>query len=351
MICARLYYLAETNHWICNTQAGFRKQRSTEDQVLRITQAVSDGFQTKPARRTLMVMLDYSKAYDRVWRQELQMVRWFRSFLENRTAQVLYNGSYSKRVHLCQGLPQGAVSSPLLFLIYIDSLSEAIPEEVENALFADDASIWVSHPDLDRASVLIQLALDQIANWSAKKKMDLKVAKCEVTFFSPSSHEAKWRPKVTLFGEEVPFNPTPKFLGVYLDRTLSFRKHVEYATHKASDRCKILSSLASKKWGWRKESLRKVYLTTQRSVLDYAAPAWQPWLSETQSKRLETAQNKALRLVTGQYASTPVEALRLEAGVVSYKTHSTRLTAISAEKAVRLPADHPAASPSSQTLR
>ena len=294
-----------------------------------------------------MVMLDYSKAYDRVWRQELllemievgvplQMVRWFRSFLENRTAQVLYNGSYSKRVHLCQGLPQGAVSSPLLFLIYIDSLSEAIPEEMENSLFA---------------SVLIQLALDQIANWSAKKKMDLNVAKCEVTFFSPSSHEAKWRPKVTLFGDEVPFNPTPKFLGVYLDRTLSFQKHVEYATHKASDRCKILSSLASKKWGWRKESLRKVYLTTQRSVLDYAAPAWQPWLSETQSKRLETAQNKALRLVTGQYASTPVEALRLEAGVVSYKTHSTRLTAISAEKAVRLPADHPAASPSSQTLR
>ena len=109
----------------------------------------------------------------------------------------------------------------------------------------------------------------------------------------------------------------------------------------ASDRCSILSSLAGKQWGWRKDSLRKVYLTTQRSVLDYATPAWRPWLSETQRNRLETAQNKALRLVTGQYASTPVEALRLEAGVTSYKTHSSQLTTLAAEKALRLPVDHP----------
>ena len=98
---------------------------------------------------------------------------------------------------------------------------------------------------------------------------------------------------------------------------------------------------ASKQWGWRKETLRRVYLTTQCSVLDYAAAAWQPWLSDTQMIKLERAQNKALRIVTGQYSSTPVEALRLEAGVTSYKTHSKRLTSIAAEKADRLPAEHP----------
>ena len=71
MICAHLYYIAETNNWFCPSQAGFRKQLSTEDQVLRITQYVSDGFQDKPAKRTVLVLLDFSKAYDRVWKQDL----------------------------------------------------------------------------------------------------------------------------------------------------------------------------------------------------------------------------------------------------------------------------------------
>ena len=79
----------------------------------------------------------------------------------------------------------------------------------------------------------------------------------------------------------------------------------------------------------------------QRSVLDYAAPAWQPWLSKTKENKLEVAQSKALRIVTGQYASTPLEAVRLEADVASYHTHSKHLCAIAYEKAVRLDPDHP----------
>ena len=72
-----------------------------------------------------------------------------------------------------------------------------------------------------------------------------------------------------------------------------------------SERCIIVASLTGKKWGWRKEQLRRVYLAAQRSVLDYAAAAWQPWLSDSQLNKLEVAQNKALRIVTGQYSSTP----------------------------------------------
>ena len=81
----------------------------------------------------------------------------------------------------------------------------------------------------------------------------------------------------------------------------------------------------------------------QRSVLDYAAPAWQPWLSKTQLNKLEVSQNSALRIISGQYKSTPVEALRLETGIPSYETVSKRHTAKSYEKAKRLPANHPRA--------
>ena len=63
--------------------------------------------------------------------------------------------------------------------------------------------------------------------------------------------------------------------------------------------------------------------------LGLAAPAWQPWIAKTQMDRLERAQNQALRRITGQTASSPVEALRIEADLPSYETVSRQLIATS----------------------
>ena len=352
LIMNRLYYEAETKEWIIDKQSGFRAQRSCEDQVLRMVQGVSDNFQEKPAKRTVMALIDYSKAYDRVWREDLlldliqlgcpmQMVRWFRRFLCERTGQVRYNGALSRKKIIPQGLPQGAVTSPILFLIYINGLVDVIPSDMEAALFADDASFWYAHTDLNIANRKIQDCMNAVVKWSTEKKMDINVEKSEITFFSTDTKEAKWRPTVTALGKDVPFNPTPKFLGVHLDRTLSFAKHVKVVTDKVKSRNRMLASLSSKKWGWRKRSMRKVYTTMQRSVMDYAAAAWQPWLSKTQFQKLEKAQNSSLRIMSGQYASTPLEALRLETGIESYETNSKRLTAKAYEKAKRLEESHP----------
>ncbi len=64
-----------------------------------------------------------------------------RDFLSNRTARVQINGERRDSAPLRQGLPQGAVLSPLLFLLYIDDLRSVVLETVKVALFADDVSI------------------------------------------------------------------------------------------------------------------------------------------------------------------------------------------------------------------
>ena len=69
IISDRLYHLAETNNWLSPLQAGFRKGRGVEDQILRITQRISDGFQRK--EKSLLVLLDLSKAYNKIWREKL----------------------------------------------------------------------------------------------------------------------------------------------------------------------------------------------------------------------------------------------------------------------------------------
>ena len=71
ILADRLYYITETKNLFSRFQAGFRKGRSREDQITRIVQAIEDGFHQRPMQRSLLTLLDFSKAYDTVWRQKL----------------------------------------------------------------------------------------------------------------------------------------------------------------------------------------------------------------------------------------------------------------------------------------
>ena len=360
LINNRLYFLAESKGWISDSQAGFRKQRGCEDQLIKLVHHVSDGFQTRvngKPQRTVMAMFDYSKAYDRTWKEKLllklcdigvpgPMVRWIRAFLQTRTAEVCVNGTLSSRVRMKQGLPQGSVLSPILFLLYINDLAKEIPDDVECSLFADDVAVYCSNPSLDEANKQLQKAVTAVEEWSGRNKLDLNLSKSCTYFFSTDTGEASWRPDITLLGMKMKFGDgpkekDPKFLGLVLSRTLSFGKHVEHVCERVKSRFKLLACLASKSWGWKRHSLRRIFTASQRTIMDYAASAWQPFLAESELEKLEVVQNKCLRLITGHYANTNLDALHLESGISTYHTHSKQLTAIAYEKGMRMELTHP----------
>ncbi len=124
---------------------------------MRLLQSISDGYQATKPKKTVLVLLDYSKAFDRVWREGLLIrtidkgpsiayAQWLHDFLSNRKAKVQINGDRGRQLPLRQGLPQGSVLSPLLFLLYIDDHRQVIPENVEVAMFADDVSLFSTVP-------------------------------------------------------------------------------------------------------------------------------------------------------------------------------------------------------------
>ena len=357
MISNRLNTMAENRKWLVNEQAGFRRGLSCEDQIIKLVQKVSDGFQLKPHLRTVMALFDYSKAYDRTWRELLlhkmldlgvpiTITRWVAAFLRTRTAQVLINGTLSSNVRMKQGLPQGSVLSPILFIIFINDIVKDLPEDVTATLFADDAAVYTQDTDLAKAEEKLQAAVTAVEEWSKTNKLDLNTKKSCTFFFSNSPHEASWRPNITLLGKRMPFGEgekelNPKFLGVRLSRVLCFSDHTEEVSDRVKLRTRMLSCLAGRTWGWSKKGLRRVYQTMMRNVLDYAGPAWQPSLSISQFDKLEVAQNRCLRATTGQYASASLDLLRLEAGLPSYRTHSNQLIATAYEKGMRLPDSHP----------
>ena len=352
MIASRLSFLAEENGWWCEDQAGFRKLRSCEDQVLRISQTISDGFQEKPPKRGVIVLLDYSKAYDTVWREELllgmlgkgvpeRMVRWCMGFLRNRQARVRMDGRKGHVWKMRQGLPQGAVLSPLLFLFYIDAVRKVVPEGVNVSMYADDLALYALHHDKVQAQALVQAAVDAVEKWSKGVKLKLNAAKCEVSFFSNDTGEAGWVPSIALQGTTLAFNKTPVFLGIVFDRTLSFGPQVDAVRKKVGGKCNLLAVVASREWGWKKEYLKRVFQATVGSVLNYCGAAWQPWLAASNVDKLDACQNRALRLVTGQLRTTPLEALRAEADVPSMRTKIRMNAANAWEKTLRLPASNP----------
>ncbi len=164
----RLYYLAETLDWLCTEQAGFRKNRTCEDQILRIAQPISDRYQTTKPKRTILTIFDCSKAFDRVWREDLLIrclpiayTQWLRDFFSNGKAKVQINGDRDRQLLLRQRLPQGSVLSPLLFLLYIMDLRRVISENVEVVIFADDVSLFSSHSNKEIAE-----AITNVAEWN-----------------------------------------------------------------------------------------------------------------------------------------------------------------------------------------
>ena len=184
-------------------------------------------------------------------------------------------------------------------------------------------------------------AVDMFRLWSAEHNLSLNPTKCEVAFFSTDTAEAKWTPSITLNGHAFAFNRTPTFLGVMLDRTLTFCPQAEAVRARALGRVRILSALDSNEWGWSRRNLRTIYMATVHSILHYCGAAWQSWLARSNMQILERAQNRALRLMTGQMSDTPLECMRLEAGITSFATTVRKNCVTAWEKSARLTSSNP----------
>lgn len=116
-------------------QSGFRKGKTTYDQLIRLTQSIVDGYQRKEA--TLAVFVDLKQAYDSVWKPGLlmkmldlgvrsNMYGWIKDFIRDRSIQTKVGDHTSNRATLEMGLPQGSAISCSLFLIFINDLGRYI---------------------------------------------------------------------------------------------------------------------------------------------------------------------------------------------------------------------------------
>ena len=173
----------EDNGFFSKYQLGFRKSKSTNDHLFRLSQTIMESF-----NRGEHVIAAFEKAFDNVWHNGLRykiyqldlptkLRRWLSDLLAGRFIQVKIGGFLSPNVYPKAGVSQGSDLSQLLFLIYVNDMPNPSHHQTNKWKFGDDAGQWAVSKNIDLAAEYLQRDLDKLAGWCAKWRIKLNLEK------------------------------------------------------------------------------------------------------------------------------------------------------------------------------
>ena len=303
VIQSRLNVWLNSNNILVDEQCGFRKNRGTKEQHLRLVQTCQQSFNRN--QHVGVLFFDIEKAFDRVWINGLvfklhrlkipnYLGRWLVNYLSERSFQVKLNSVISCSKQIRAGVPQGSILGPTLFNIFFNDVCDdikKIPFTTE-ALYADDLAIWTSSEHELTIQKTLQCVSNAIHDWSLSWRTKISTNKTVFTIFS-RKHSKK---EVELFYNNQPLkhDPNPTFLGITFDKMLLFDKHTDNLVLHAERRLNMLVSMKGKTWGMSAILLIITYKVLIRSLFDYSSTALFN-TSKKNIKKISIIQNKALR--------------------------------------------------------
>jgi hypothetical protein len=293
-------------------QAGFRPNRSCSDQILALTTYIETGYEKN--LKTSAAFIDLSAAYDTVWRQGLiyklarvipsqKLINLINNMLAGRTYQVIIGNLKSGVKKLNNGLPQGSVLAPLLFNLYISDLPATTSRKFG---YADDWTLACQYPSFELGESTLNSDLQTLSQYLRNWRLLPNASKTEVTCFHLNNREANRKLNVTFEGQTLSHSQTPKYLGVTLDRTLTFKDHLIKLSAKIKTRNNVIHKLAGTTWGSTAETLRISALSLVHSAAEYASAVW---LNSSHTGLIDVQLNNTLRIISGALRSTPLHWL------------------------------------------
>lgn len=311
VILTRLQRQVDDAELLIPQQMGFRAKHSTSMQLLRVTDAIRDGFARK--QLTGIVCLDIAKAFDRVWHAGLidkllklgiaeDLVTLLADYLRGRRFFVAMGDARSSDRAISAGVPQGSLLSPLLYNLYTNDMPTELPG-TQIALYADDAAVFCQAKLARTLQYQLQDSLDILASYFRRHRIEVNAAKTTATLFT-RKHQLDYTPSVALGDVGIEWQDTVKYLGVTLDKRLTFRQHLDETRLKALAKLTALRPLLSMKT-MSTEAKVQLYTTIVRPTMTYGCAVWAE-CAETHRSRLQKIQNRALRaaLRLPQFART-----------------------------------------------
>ena len=321
----------EMNNVLSAAQSGFRKGRSTGTCLVEFLDNIYREIDR--GRACGVLFLDLAKAFDTVSHEILLLklknvgfkencCSWFRSYLRERSQVTMVDDVLSSELYIECGVPQGSILGPLLFIVYINDIARNCIDTVP-FIYADDTALVTFGSTKEELESKLQQDLVHIGRWFSKNKLSLNISKTKAMLLCGNGSKLKHESlELKLNDVEIECVHDMKYLGVIIDRHLTFTSHINKLCGKISAKTGLLwrvrsfidNNLAMKLYN----SLIYPHFLYCNFILDGC--------SKTNRNKLQIQQNNALRAVLRADYDIPTAKLHTDAGVDTVETCMKKTT-------------------------
>ena len=269
LVFNQLYQYMKENGLFSSCQSGFSRLNSTLTCLLKMSDDWYNGLDL--GKLVGLVFIDLKKAFDMVdhdilckklehYGVQQRELSWFRSYLSNCKQFCRVNGVDSNVGEIEMGVPQGSCLGPLLFLIYINDLPQAV-QHSSVTMYADDTSLCHQSRDLTQLSEAINSDLKKLETWLQGNKFSLNVAKTHSMLISTKQKGSSLRSRIEALELKIRDNELvvvqkTKYLGVQIDCSLDWKVQINAVATKVS---RVIGFLRHAKCFLPKASLKTLY--------------------------------------------------------------------------------------------
>ena len=309
---------------------GFTEGRGTVDAVVQLIDLITQGKRQNSSRHSIAIFFDLSKAFERARRLPViealihqgikgKLLAIIDAWITGRKARVKLQGALSESAAFECGVPQGSVLSPTIFNALVTHLISPATDDnnIHILAYADDiAAVCYANNPYNHIQNCID-KLQQSANSLGLVFAPNKTA--AMAFYARQPAQILYLDK-----EPITYVTNYKYLGVIIDKRLTFIPYAKYIADKISMRLNILRILG----GITRANtclLRKLYIALIQPIIDYGAPAL-IGAKTSAINILEVAERRAIRLVLGLPMWTKVELVYAEANLLPFRFKLPLLT-------------------------
>ena len=308
----------DDNNILYRYQSGFRKCYSTDSCLSYLNDKIATGFES--GLFTGMILIDLQKAFDTINHVILlnkmeyfgfskEVIQWFKSYLSNRKFKVHIKKTFSEPGNLLCGVPQGSILGPLLFLLYINDLPQAV--DCELLLYADDTCLIFQHKEIHEIETVLKKNFSMLVDWFVDNKLSIHFGEDKTKSILFGSKRKQKSKLLNIHYKSINIKQYSKvtYLGCILDETLSGESMAIHVINKVNSRLKFLY----RQNRFLNMSLRRLLCNALiQPFFDYACNAWYPNLNKKLKTRLQTAQNKCIRFCLKLGDRTSIRSQELE---------------------------------------
>ena len=183
--------------------------------------------------------------------------------------------------------------------------------------FADDGDLLIHGKDLDRMFELMQEALHKVEKWANECGLKMSTSKTVAILFTRrrDGETVLEDRSLQMNGQEIEFKNHTKYLGITLDKKLTWNEHIKQKSKQAKKLLMVLRSSLGKTWGPKPELTKWIWTGIIRPMICYGSFIWGSRLLKGQIKKLGSIQRMCLMLTGHVRRSTPTEGLNVAVGI------------------------------------